>query len=130
MKKRFFAALAASMLLGGVMTAPAAAADYKKGDVNMDGEVSFDDAQLALIDYIEYVVAGKTHSLSDEQQELANVDGVADTWNDRSLGERESKVSIVDAVYLLQYATECTADSQLKDKDIQTWIDEFIIRNK
>ena len=117
MKKRIFAALAASVMLGGVLTAPAAAeTTYKKGDVNMDGEVGPDDVQLALIDYTEYLVARKAHTLTEEQIELADIDGKTGTHH-----SYESKVTIDDVLAILEYYTECLADSKLKDTDIQTW---------
>jgi hypothetical protein len=51
MKKKLFAALAAALLLGSTMAAPVYAAEtYKKGDVNMDGEITVADAQM-ILDY-------------------------------------------------------------------------------
>ena len=84
MKKKFFAALSAAVLLFGALTAPAAAeTKYRKGDVNRDGEVSVEDAQLALKDYVEYLLGLNDHILDDEQQELADVtdiDNVHGLW--------------------------------------------------
>lgn len=120
MKKRIFAALAASVMLCGVLTAPAAAeTTYKKGDVNMDGEIGPDDAQLALIDYVEYLVAYHAHTLTDEQIELADIDGESQIA--KKDVSRESKLTLCDAQGILMYYTECLADSKLKDTDIQTW---------
>ena len=117
MKKKFFAALAASVMLCGVLNASAAAeTTYKKGDVNMDGEIGPDDVQLALIDYAEYLVARKAHTLTDEQIELADIDGKTGTHH-----SYESKLTIVDVQAILMYYTKCLADSKLKDTDIQTW---------
>ena len=117
MKKRFFAALAASVMLCGVLTAPAAAeTKYKKGDVNMDGMVSVDDMLPALIDYTEYLVARNAHTLTDEQIELADVNGLSETYRGRT-----TKVTVEDALAILIYYTESLADSKLKDTDIQTW---------
>ena len=119
MKKKIFAALAASLMLCGVLTAPAAAeAKYKKGDVNMDGEISSDDAILALRDYTEYLLAYNPHILTEEQLELADVDGTSSS----EIRGRTSKVSVVDASYILQYYTACVADATLKDTDIVTWL--------
>lgn len=121
MKKRIFAALAASVMLCGVLAAPAAAeTTYKKGDVNMDGEIGPDDVQLALIDYTEYLVALKEHTLTDEQIELADIDGESgeNRWNEYY---HVSKVTIIDVQAILMYYTECLADSKLKETDIQTW---------
>lgn len=117
MKKRIFAALAASVMLCGVLAAPAAAeTTYKKGDVNMDGEIGPDDVQLALIDYTEYLVARKVHTLTDEQIELADVDGLSCTYRGRT-----TRITVEDAHAILVYYTECVADAKLKDTDIQTW---------
>ena len=75
--KKIFAELAASLMLCGVLTAPAAAeTTYKKGDVNMDGEVSVEDVMMALIDYTDYLVERKVHTLTEEQMALADVDGL------------------------------------------------------
>ena len=119
MKKKFFAALAASVMLCGMLTAPAAAeTTYKKGDVNMDGEVSVDDVMLVLTDYVDYLLAYKPHVLTEEQIELADVNG-------KSKSERrgrESKVTVEDAQAILVYYTECVADAKLKDTDIVTWL--------
>lgn len=118
MKKKIFAALAASVMLCGVLTAPASAeAKYKKGDVNMDGEISSDDAILALTEYTYYLVSGKHHYLTVEQIELADVDGKTETARSRT-----SKVSLDDCICILQYYTDCIADAELKETDILVWI--------
>ena len=70
---KMLAAIAASAVLFSAMTAAASAAAYKKGDVDMDGKITAADAQLALIDYTEYLVAGNNHALSKEQLALADV---------------------------------------------------------
>ena len=55
MKQKIFAALAASVMLCGVLTAPVSAdSAYKKGDVNMDGVVDGFDAMLVLRDHVNY----------------------------------------------------------------------------
>ena len=119
MKKRFFAALAASVMLCGVLTAPAAAeTKYKKGDVNMDGEVSVEDVMLALTDYTDYLLAYKPHVLTEEQIELADVNGKSGSER----RGRESKVTVEDAHAILAYYTACVADAKLKDTDIVTWL--------
>ncbi len=121
MKKRIFAALAASVMLCGVLTAPAAAeTTYKKGDVNMDGEIGPDDSQLVLKEYCTYVVAAiDKHVLSAEQLELANVTGVSREIPDYP--ERHSDISVEDAQTILMYYTECLAKSSLKETDIMVW---------
>ena len=118
MKKKIFAALAASVMLCGVLTAPAAAeAKYKKGVVNMDGEIDSADVILALIDYTEYFAAMKEHTLTEEQLELADVDGLACACYDRT-----TRVTVDDCMYILMYYAECVADAKLKDTDIVTWL--------
>ena len=122
MKKKFFAALSAAVLLFGALTAPAAAeTKYRKGDVNRDGEVSVEDAQLALKDYVEYLLGLNDHILDDEQQELADVTDIDNGDPEKRYG-RISKVTLDDAVYILQYYTACLSDENLKDTDILTWI--------
>lgn len=127
MKKKIFAALAASLMLCGVLTAPAAAeTTYKKGDVNMDGEVSVEDVMMALIDYTDYLVARKVHTLTEEQMALADVDGLSSTYRSRT-----TSVTVEDAHIILVYYTECLADSQLKNTDIVDWAKvEFPIINQ
>ena len=123
MKKKAFAALAAAVLLCGALTAPAAAEQtYKKGDINMDGTVDVADAMLALKDYTEYMIAGNEHTLTADQQNLADIDGEKD--QSVTMGQvRESKVSMVDAIIILQYGTECVANPLLKEMTITEWIE-------
>ena len=75
MKKKLFAALAAMMLLGTAMAAPVSAEEtYRKGDVNMDGEITAEDAQLVLWEYTAAML-GLGCSLTEEQLELASISG-------------------------------------------------------
>ena len=123
MKKRIFAAIAASVLLCGVLSAPASASGYKKGDVNMDGEITVEDAQLALIEYTEYLVAGKKHTLTDAQLELANVDEKSFTTSEK-IGSRTSPVDVIDAWAILFYYTEGLANEAVKNRDIVDFLKE------
>ena len=75
MKKKILAALSAAAVLCGCLTAPVSAAeakDYQLGDVNMDGRVDLTDAQITLIEYVEFNTYG-THRFTDEQMKLADV---------------------------------------------------------
>ena len=115
MKKNILAALSAAILLCGAMNVPAAAETaYKKGDVNRDGEISVDDAQLAMQDYVAYHVAKKAHILNDEQLALADV---ADPD-----GGAASQVTLEDCMLILKYYAACVAEPELKGTDLTTWI--------
>ncbi|MBR6716899.1 MAG: hypothetical protein IKI77_00940 [Oscillospiraceae bacterium] len=124
MKKKMLAALAASVMLCGVLSAPASAAAYKKGDINMDGEITAADAQLALIDYTEYLVAGMDHILTEEQLELGNIDGKFKETTDE-MGTRISGVTAREAQAILYYYTACVADSGLKEVEIVDYLAEY-----
>ena len=116
--------MAAAMLLGSALTVPATAAPaYKKGDINMDGEIGPEDASLALVEYVEYYLAGKPHTLTDEQLALADVDSVSSVRDNWSSG-----VNLLDANYILIYYTECVADPKLKETDISAWIPDCPVK--
>ena len=123
MKKKLLAAIAASALLCGVLSAPASAAGYKKGDVNMDGEITVEDAQLALKDYTEYLVAGNEHYLTDEQLELADINEKGEETTEKT-GTRYSPVTAVDAQGILFYYTDGLADASVKERDIVDYLRE------
>lgn len=120
MKKKLLAAIAASALLCGVLSAPVSAAEYKKGDINMDGEITVEDAQLAAKDYVEYLLAGNSHILTDEQLILGNVDGVVDEFD-----TRKNPVSVSDAQIILCYYTDCLANSSISKLDITDYVKEY-----
>lgn len=61
----------------------------QRGDINLDGEVSVEDAQDTLKAYTE-TVAGKADGLSDAQRRTADVNA-------------DSTVSVEDAQYILKY---------------------------
>ena len=62
------------------------------GDVNDDGEISVEDAQLALKAYTKRI-SGKDMELSDKQIKAANVNG-------------DEELSVDDAQLILKYYTE------------------------
>ncbi|MBR5722882.1 MAG: dockerin type I repeat-containing protein [Oscillospiraceae bacterium] len=118
MRKQLFAALTAAVLFCGAWTVPAAAkTKYRKGDVNRDGDVAVDDAQLALKEYVYYGVAGKEHVLDEEQRQLADIDGDGSFSHD---GEPE--VTAADAAYILAFYTNWLANPAQRSTDIEEWI--------
>ena len=121
---RLFAALAASAMLCAALNFPSAAeTTYRIGDVNMDGEVSIEDAMLALKEYTYVKVAHFPHVLTEEQQKLADV--IAD--HDELPGGRGSDpdklsgVTCCDAQVIWIYYVECVANPKLKQTDIVEW---------
>ena len=106
MKKKLFAALTAALMLGSTMAAPVSAAEtYKKGDVNMDGEITVADAQMVAREYVNHIVAGRNPEFTPEQEELAAVLGMTHPY---PFSSRESTpYSVVDAQCILMY---CTAE--------------------
>ena len=113
MKKKLFAAIAAGAMLCGMLTAPVSAAEtYKKGDVNMDGVIDVEDAQLVLQEYAMVMVAKHDKGiLSSEQYALAQVTSEPLTAN-----------LLWNAYFILAYATECLADASVAEQDISDWI--------
>lgn len=102
MKKRFCAAIAAVMMLGTILAMPASAAEtYQKGDVNMDGKIDVEDAQLVLQAYVEYFT-GNSCILNDDQIALANITGTT-TMNPDT--KEEVLFSGSDARIILVYWT-------------------------
>ena len=85
-------------------TTPAAATELVNGDVNGDGTVSVEDAQLALKAYTNRI-AGKGTGLTDEQIKAANVNG-------------DEELSVDDAQNILKYYTQ----KYVAGRDI-TWED-------
>ena len=102
MLETLIAALRASVLLGGMIAMPVSeeeAPKYEIGDVDMDGEVTMLDAQLALTDFLEYGVIGQEHTLTEEQLVLADVTDHQIVADDRTV-----QVTSRDALYILQVA--------------------------
>ena len=91
---------------------------YKMGDVNRDGEITREDAILALKEYGEYVVAlQKEHVLDEEQLMLANIDGITKVHDNG----REYAVDLTDAQVIQTYVKACEFDETVKDMDIIDW---------
>ena len=125
MKKKLFAALAAALMLGGTMAAPVSAAEtYKKGDVNMDGEITVADAQLAIMDYTMRVVSKQpVGELTQEQFELGLIcpKAQAGSFND-------DMKELIGAQIILMYATECLTNPSSKEMNIEEWADSVYVR--
>ena len=120
MKKKMFAALTASLMLCGMLTAPVSAAEtYKKGDVNMDGVIDIADSQLVIKAYC-YALAGKVSDLSPEQLELGAINGKATVISGT---EQTIPISVTDSQVLLIYATMKTAHIEVPDS-----IEEFVTK--
>ena len=122
MKKKLFAALAAALMLGSTMAAPASAAEtYKKGDVNMDGDITVADAQLALMDYtMRYVAKLDNGILTPEQIALASI-----VPTEQAGTFSEGAAASIGAAIILMYATDCIADPSMKETDIQDYADKL-----
>ncbi len=102
MKKKLFAALAAALLLGGTMAAPVSAAEtYKKGDVNMDGEITVADAQMIQMEYTSHILAGQDPEFTPEQEELAGV--LEQTYPFWYSFRESTPYSLADAQCILMY---------------------------
>ena len=111
MKKKLFAALTAALLLGSTtMAAPVSAAETcKKGDVNMDGEITVEDAQMILVEYVCVNVSGNPATFTAEQEELA---AVLNKKHTNAYGH-EFRFNASDATAVLQYSTAIMAGASL-----------------
>ena len=110
MKKKLFAALTAALLLGSTMAAPVSAAEiYKKGDVNMDGDITVADAQMILVEYVCVNVSGNPATFTAEQEELA---AVLNKKHTNAYGH-EFRFNASDATAVLQYSTAIMAGASL-----------------
>lgn len=83
---------------------------YLPGDINGNGEITVEDAQLTLNAYVKGI-AGKENGLSEQQSEAADING-------------DGTVSVDDAQFILIYYVKNT----LSGKTV-TW-DELLGRNK
>ena len=83
---------------------------YMLGDVNEDGEISVDDAQLTLNAYVK-IMAGRDSGLTDQQAKAANVN-------------KDNEVSVDDAQMILLYYVRNTLSGTTT-----TW-DELLGKNK
>jgi len=108
--KRVFAILSAAMLgccaLGGTAfaeeTEPVDYSQYQLGDINLDGEVDIEDAQLALQFYTDYYLAKKPlnvilASLGITEEQLVLGDIINESYTE------EYSVTIEDAFMILSY---------------------------
>lgn len=81
-----------------------------KGDANGDGVVSVEDAQLALLDYVD-TLAGLQSSLTDKQKEACDING-------------DNQITVEDAQLILLYYVSNTLTGE-----IVTW-DELLGKAK
>jgi len=110
--KKMIAVLSAAVLCCGALTAPVfaeeePAKEYMLGDVDGDGEVTVDDAQLVLLSLVHSLVRNPIE-LTDEQVERSHVLGL----------EKEGYLYITDAQAILMYSVNKLAgytDEELKD---------------
>ncbi len=116
MKKKLFAALSAALLLGSTAVSPVSAAEtYKKGDVNMDGEITVADAQLVLIESVSHICAGRDPEFTQEQEELA---GVLEQTYPFPFSFRESTpYSLADAQCILLFCVAKISGYNLEPED-------------
>ena len=131
MKKKVLTARCAGVLFCGMVSAPVSAAEtqYRKGDVNMNGEIDLRDCHAVLAEFTYYAVARLDHYLTDEQIELADIlpDMFTEIVTDAQTGttqERVSRITSRDALMLLKYYTYAMVDEELKEKDVVDWIKE------
>ncbi|MBR3269100.1 MAG: hypothetical protein IKI58_10330 [Oscillospiraceae bacterium] len=122
--RKLFAFLSAGVLgccaLGGTAfaeeTEPVDLSQYQMGDINMDGQVDLDDAQLALRTYV-FMLAQKDVKeclgVTEEQIKLADVISYST--------EKNSYLDAADAQVILEYYTD-----QLSEKSTADTISEFI----
>jgi hypothetical protein len=74
------------------------------GDVNLDGNITADDAQMALMAYI-YQLASKPSGITAQQEKIADVDG-------------NETITADDAQYILMYAVKKLAGLNPEWSDI------------
>ena len=128
--KKLLTALTAAVMLGTLLTAPVSAEEtaYKMGDVNMDGFIGADDAQLVLVDFLwNMVFLPENRVLTEEQIALGNVDlrtfyyeGVDGDGNPTS---EEYVLSAMDAQLILFYYLESTVTNpDAEQLDVVTWV--------
>ena len=132
MKKKLFAALTAALMLGSTtMAAPVSAAEtYKKGDVNMDGDITVADAQLVLEQFtvffcgkVEGCVDYEQHKdesdylyyhLTEEQEPLAAITGGTTNSLVPEL-HADSPFHVLDAQCILIYSTNKLVGNEVPD---------------
>jgi len=125
MKKKLFAALAAGTMLCGMLTAPVSAAEtkYQMGDVNMNGAVDIEDAQLTLREYVMLVLTRHTEGvLTPEQRELALVIPQK-YWEQEKYITDDNTSLLLCAQTILSYYTVGLADSSVRETDLSVWVE-------
>ena len=138
MKKKLFAALTAALMLGSTtMAAPVSAAEtYKKGDVNMDGDITVADAQLVLEQFtvffcgkVEGCVDYEQHKdesdylyyhLTAEQEQLASITGGTTKSLEPEL-HADIPFHVLDAQCILIYSTDKLAGNEVPEN-----IEDFV----
>ena len=138
--KKLFAFLSAGVLcccaLGGTAfaeeTEPVDLSQYQMGDINMDGVIDINDAQLALNVYkmmIAHADPVQEGMLTEEQLALGNVDGIESIINGKA-----APVDRYDAYFILRYYTETLSHSisgitvdQFVAKKKEGWEDRRIV---
>ena len=125
MKKKLFAVLAAGTMLCGMLTAPVSAAEtkYQTGDVNMNGAVDIEDAQLTLREYVMLVLTRHTEGvLTPEQRELALVIPQK-YWEQEKYITDDNTSLLLCAQTILSYYTVGLADSSVRETDLSVWVE-------
>lgn len=85
---------------------------YQLGDVNMDGRVDVNDAQLLLWEYNAVVIEGGESTLTADQIRLGDV---TDEWDPHTdefstlIVETDYPISMADVDLILLYYSQCTA---------------------
>ena len=128
--KKLLTALTAAVMLGTLLTAPVSAEEtaYKMGDVNMDGFIGADDAQLVLADFLCFLVLRpEDRTLTDEQVALGNVDlhtihseGFDGNGDPFSI---DMELSASDAQLIqLCYLETAVVNPDMEQPDVVTWV--------
>jgi hypothetical protein len=122
MKKKCLLAFTATMVLACSALSPVSAeeASYLMGDVNLDGAVTAEDAQLVLKDYTE-VFCLNSGILTDVQRQIANVDGETHMMTPMpKTPELQVKMTsdILDAAFILHYYVAAMLDPSTSWEDV------------
>ena len=130
--KKLLTTLTAAVMLGTLLTAPVSAEEtaYKMGDVNMDGFIGADDAQLVLRDFTwDLVYLPEYKILTEEQVALGNVNLRTEIWDyiqpDGSVAQIEIKLTSGDAqLILICYLGTAVVNPDAEQPDVVTWVRE------
>lgn len=122
MKKKCLSAFTAAMVLACSLLSPVSAeeASYLMGDVNLDGAVTVEDAQLVLRDYTE-VFCLNSGILTDVQRQIANVDGETHMMTPMPKAPEfqvEMTSDILDAAFILHYYVAAMLDASASWEDV------------